>query len=69
MDLERGVRLLTLRWTQDCQTADGHSPEEWQAALAGVCWRIGQLYREFARRKGEAEAQETLRLAMDTLWR
>ena len=28
MDLERGVRLLTLRWTQDCQTADGHSPEE-----------------------------------------
>ena len=69
MDLERGLRLLTLPWTKDGKTADGHSPEAWQAALAGVCWRIGQLYREFVRRKGEAEAQEKLRLAMDTLWR
>ena len=42
--------------------------EEWQAALAGVFWRVGQHYREFARRKGHEEAREVLRQAMNTLW-
>jgi hypothetical protein len=69
VDLERGLRLLTLKWTPQGQTTDGHEPEEWHAALAGVCWRIGQLFRELSRRQGEARAHEVLRLAMDTLWR
>ena len=68
MDLERGLRLLTVPWTVDSVTTDGHEPEEWQAALAGVFWRVGQHYREFARRKGHEEAREVLRLAMNTLW-
>jgi hypothetical protein len=69
MDLERGVRLLTLEWTDaENLTADGHTLEAWRLALSGVFWRIGQLYREWVRRKGEASAQETLRLAMKTLW-
>ncbi|HEY7357250.1 MAG TPA: hypothetical protein VH590_12315 [Ktedonobacterales bacterium] len=69
VDLERGLRLLTLPWTPQGTTTDGHEPEEWHAALAGVCWRIGQLFRELARRQGEGQAREVLRLAMDTLWR
>lgn len=69
MDLERGLRLLTLPRTQHGQITDGHSAEEWHAALAGVLWRIGQLYRELARRKGDEQAREIVRLAMDTLWR
>ncbi len=69
VDLERGLRLLTLPWTQHGTTADGHSAEEWHAALAGVLWRVGQLYRELARRKGDEQAREIVRLAMDTLWR
>ena len=69
MDLERGLRLLTLAWTPEKKTVDGHDPEEWQAALAGVLWRVGQHYRELVRRKGEEVAQETLVLVMDTLWK
>jgi hypothetical protein len=68
MDLERGLRLLTLAWTPEGDTADGHSSKEWRAALAGVCWRLGQLLREVTRRWGEAEAKNMLRLALDTLW-
>ena len=68
MDLERGLRLLTLRWPADGLTSDGHTPEEWRLALAGVFWRVGQVYRELARRKGEAEAHAIIRLAMQTLW-
>jgi hypothetical protein len=62
MDLERGLRLLSLRWAADGLTSDGHAPEEWRLSLAGVLWRVGQVYRELARRKGEAEARETIRL-------
>ncbi|HEY7357195.1 MAG TPA: hypothetical protein VH590_12035 [Ktedonobacterales bacterium] len=69
VDLERGLRLLTLPRTQRGQIADGHSAEEWHTALAGVLWRVGQLYRELARRKGDEQAREIVRLAMDTLWR
>jgi hypothetical protein len=68
MDLERGLRLLTLPWTPQGTTADGHTSAEWRAALAGVRWRIGQHYREFARRMGETRACELLRQVMDTLW-
>ena len=68
MDLERGLRLLTVPWTAESPTTDGHEPQEWQAALAGVFWRVGQHYREFARRKGETQACELLRQVMDTLW-
>ena len=49
-------------------TTDGHKLEEWRAALSGVLWRIGQLYRELTRRKGIEQARETARLAIDTLW-
>jgi hypothetical protein len=55
-------------WTAQGKTADGHNPEEWRLSLAGVLWRVGQLYRELARRKGEEEAREIVRLAMETLW-
>jgi hypothetical protein len=68
MDLERGLRLLTLVWTNERRTSEGHTLEAWQAALAGVLWRIGQVYREFVRRKGEEQARETVRLTMNTLW-
>jgi hypothetical protein len=68
MDLERGLRLLTLHWTPENTTAEGHTPGEWQAALAGVLWRVGQHYRELARRKGHEQARELIRLAMETLW-
>jgi hypothetical protein len=67
MDLERGLRLLTLTWTADGTTMDGHTCEEWRGALAGVLWRVGQLFREVTRRKGAAGAQEVLRLATETL--
>ena len=68
MDLERGLRLLTLRWAHERRTSEGHTLEAWQTALAGVLWRMGQVYREFVRRKGEEEARETVRLTMNTLW-
>jgi hypothetical protein len=68
IDLERGLRLLTLDWTQGDKPVDGYEVEEWRRALAGVCWRVGQVYRELVRRKGEDEAQEVLRRAMETLW-
>src|SRR5262249_49623634 len=38
MDLERGPRLLALRWTADGLTSDGHTSEEWRLSLAGVLW-------------------------------
>ena len=69
MDLERMLRLLTLPWAEKEQTADGHSAPEWHAALTGTLWRIGQHYREFVRRKGEAGAQALVRILMDMLWR
>ncbi len=69
MDLERGLRLLTLPWKVEDKTVDGHTLGEWRAALAGVLWRIGQHYREFARRMGEARACELLGQVMDTLWK
>ncbi len=69
VDLERGLRLLTLKWTARDTTADGHTSEEWRLSFSGVLWRLGQLYREVARRQGQARALEVLRLAMDTLWR
>ena len=69
MDLERGLRLLTLPWTPEEKTTDGHTSAEWRAALAGVFWRIGQHHREFARRMGEARACELLREVMETLWK
>jgi hypothetical protein len=65
---ERGLRLLTLEWTPHGKTADGHTAEEWRVVLSGVLCRVGQLYRELKRRKGEDKAREVLRLAMDTLW-
>ncbi len=68
MDLERGLRLLSLPWTEQRTAADGHKLDEWRAALSGVLWRIGQIYRELTRRKGIEQAQEALRLAIDTLW-
>jgi hypothetical protein len=68
VDLERGLRLLTLPWTAQGTTPDGHGPEEWRLSLAGVLWRVGQLYRELARRSGEEGAREIVRLAMETLW-
>ncbi len=69
MDLERGLRLLTLTWTEKNTTTDGgHSVEEWRVALAGVLWRVGQHYREFTRRWGQERAREVLRLTMDALW-
>jgi hypothetical protein len=68
MDLERGLRLLTLTWTDKKKTTDGHTSDEWRAALSGVLWRLGQHYREFTRRWGETQTQEVLRLAMHTLW-
>ena len=57
MDLERGLRLLTLRWAHARLASEGHTLEAWQTALAGVLWRVGQVYREFVRRKGEEEAR------------
>jgi hypothetical protein len=69
MDLERILRLLTLPWENRDKTADGHSAPEWHAALAGTLWRIGQHYREFVRRKGEAGAQELVQVLMSMLWR
>ena len=68
MDLERGLRLLTLTWTEKKTTTDGHSVEEWRSALSGVFGRIGQHYRELVRREGADGARETLRLAINTLW-
>jgi hypothetical protein len=68
VDLERGLRLLTLDWTTDRTTREGHSSEAWRAALSGVLWRVGQLVREFTRRKGAEKAREVLRLVIDALW-
>ncbi|HLV98199.1 MAG TPA: hypothetical protein VKT82_05925 [Ktedonobacterales bacterium] len=69
IDLERGLRLLTMTWTEKNTTTDGgHSVEEWRVALAGVLWRVGQHYREFTRRWGQARALEILQLTMDGLW-
>ncbi len=67
MDLERGLRLLILPWTEE-QNAPGQTAEARRLALAGVLWRVGQHYREIARRVGAEAAQRILRLAMDTLW-
>src|SRR5262249_51794342 len=50
-DLERGLRLLTLPRTAEGHTLEGHRFSEWCAALAGVFWRVGQVYRELARRE------------------
>jgi hypothetical protein len=69
MDLERMLRLLTLPWEGRDKTADGHTSTEWRAALAGTLWRIGQHYREFVRRKGEAGAQELVEVLMSMLWK
>ncbi|HLV97114.1 MAG TPA: hypothetical protein VKT82_00425 [Ktedonobacterales bacterium] len=69
MDLERGLRLLTLAWAGKKKTTDGHTSDEWRVALAGVLWRLGQHYREFTRRWGEEQTREMLRLAMNTLWK
>lgn len=68
VDLERGLRLLTLAWAPEGRTTEGHNVEAWRAALAGVLWRVGQLVREFTRRKGAERAREVLRLVIDTLW-
>jgi hypothetical protein len=68
LDLERGLRLLALARTDEGKTSDGHTATEWRGALAGVLWRLGQVYRELARREGEAGAQSILRLAMNALW-
>jgi hypothetical protein len=69
MDLERGLRLLTMTWTEKNTTTDGdHSAEAWRVALAGVLWRVGQHYRECTRRWGQERAREILQLAMDALW-
>lgn len=67
VDLERGLRLLTLDRAPEGHATEGHSLEAWHMALAGVLWRVGQILREFVRRKGEAGAQEVLRLVMNTL--
>ncbi len=69
MDLERGLRLLTMTWTEKNTTTEGgHSAGEWRAALAGVLWRVGQHYREFVRRWGQERARDILRLSMEALW-
>ena len=68
VDLERGLRLLTLDWTQEHTAREGRSVEAWRAALSGVLWRVGQLLREFTRRKGAERAREVLRLVINTLW-
>jgi hypothetical protein len=67
LDLERGLRLLTLAWSMEDSTIGGHKPEEWRTVLSGVLWRVGQVYRELKRRKGEDRAPHVLRLAMKTL--
>ena len=69
MDLERGLRLLTLAWTPEGMTADGHTLR----GLARGAGRAssggsGRYHREFVRRKGEEEAREAVRLTMNTLW-
>ncbi|HLW03779.1 MAG TPA: hypothetical protein VKT82_34350 [Ktedonobacterales bacterium] len=69
LDLERALRLLTLPWHEETQTIDGHDPEDWRAGLAGALWRIGQLYREWARRTGAEQAQALLVQIMDSLWK
>ncbi len=68
MDLERVLRLLTLPWMDETHTADGHTSDEWRAGLTGALWRIGQHYREFARRRGPAQAQDILRQTIEALW-
>jgi|SRR6185437_14584446 len=68
MDLERVLRLLTLTWADKKKTTDGHTSDEWRVAFSGALWRIGQHHREFARRWGEAQAQEVMRLAIEALW-
>ena len=60
IDLERALRLLTVEWQPDGKTVDGWESDDWRAALASIFWRIGQHYREFARRKG-AGALDVLR--------
>ena len=60
IDLERALRLLTVEWRPDGKTVDGWESNDWRAALASIFWRIGQHYREFARRKG-AGALDVLR--------
>ncbi len=68
VDLERGLRLLTMKRTAEGHTLEGHKAREWEEALAGVLWRVGQVYRELARREGEERAQGILRLAVSALW-
>jgi hypothetical protein len=67
LELERGLRLLTLTWQDARTTQEGQPCEAWRVALAGVFWRVGQLYREVTRRKGVEQAREVLRLAINTL--
>jgi len=68
VELERAARLLTLTWTEQDKTTDGHSRKEWEVSLAGVCWRVGQLYRELCRRRrAEASALAVLCELLDRL--
>jgi hypothetical protein len=43
IDLECALRLLTLAWTPENKTSDGHTSGEWRAALASAFWRIASL--------------------------
>jgi hypothetical protein len=60
MEVERGLRLLLLDWRPVGLEREGHSSEEWQDALTGTLWRVGQLYREFARRWDEGRAWQEI---------
>jgi len=60
MEVERGLRLLLLDWRPVGLMRAGHSSEEWQDALTGTLWRVGQLYREFARRWDEGRAWQEI---------
>lgn len=69
LDLERGLRLLDMTWTEQNVTTEGHHTwEEWRASLEGVLWRVGQHYREFTRRWGPEEACRKLTLMMEATW-
>ncbi len=68
IDIERALRLLTLPWQEETRSLDGHDPEAWRVGLAGALWRIGQLYRECARRWSAERAQALLVQIMDSLW-
>jgi hypothetical protein len=55
-------------WRPARLASEGHSSAEWQDALDGTLCRLGQLYREFARRWDEARAwheiEETVRILL-----